>query len=79
MHTAKACGCDGCCHTEADRLTGRGGGRFTGIKWACLTFLIHTSAPLTKTANLELKENRSGLASLLGVGTFFSLELTMEV
>lgn len=33
-------------------------GRFTRIKWACLTFLICTSGSLTKTANLELKENR---------------------
>lgn len=33
-------------------------GRFTRIKWACLTFLICTSGSLTKTANLELKERR---------------------
>lgn len=33
-------------------------GRFTRIKWACLTFLICTSGSLTKTANLELKEKR---------------------
>lgn len=34
------------------------GGRFAGIRWACLTFLICMSASLTKTANLELKERR---------------------
>lgn len=33
-------------------------GRFTRIKWACLTFLICTSGSLTETANLELKEKR---------------------
>lgn len=34
-------------------------GRFTRIKWACLTFLICTSGSLTKTANLGVEREEA--------------------
>lgn len=31
LHRAKACVCDGCCHTEADRLARCEGGDLPGL------------------------------------------------